>query len=324
MVRSFPDIEQAADRGAGPGPAIEAGAHETVVGLTRALVFAADAHANQRRKGAAQEPYINHLIEVLDLVARATGGADPDLLAAALLHDVVEDTPVTAEELASAFGARVARIVTENSDDMALPKDERRRQRIAAMPNKSPEARIVKIADVISNLRAIVTSPPAGWGSDRRLGYLEGCRQLIGAGRGANPAIEAIFDKTAAEAERAIREDAAFEIDGREVAARHLEDAIGQPVHLVYLPNTSGREIADADVDRLCETIARSFPSATVQHADAIFDGRRRPILLARIRTDSTDAVVALAQRLCLVFDQRFVGLEVGGRYIRIYADDTG
>ena len=294
----------------------------TVLGLTRALVYAAEAHANQRRKGAAQEPYINHLIEVLDLVARATGGADEELLTAALLHDVVEDTPVTAEELAAAFGERVARIVTENSDDMTLPKDERRRQRIAAMPHKSVEARIVKTADVISNLRAIAASPPAGWAMDRRLGYLEGCRQLIDAGRGANAVVEGLFDETAADAERTIRADAA--VDGAEALARHLDSVIGQAVHLVYLPNTKGRAITDADVDRLCETISRNFPSATVQYADAIFDGSRRPILLARIRTDSTDAVVALAQRLCLVFDQRFVGIEVGGRYIRVYADDTG
>jgi hypothetical protein len=57
--------------------------------------------------------------------------------------------------------------------------------------------------------------------------------------------------------------------------------------------------------------------------ADAIYDGRRRPILLARIRTDSSDAVVELAQRLCLAFNQRFVGVEVSGHYIRVYADDT-
>lgn len=294
-----------------------------VLGLTRALVYAAEAHANQRRKGAAQEPYINHLIEVLDLVARATGGEDTDLLTAALLHDVVEDTPVSADELAAAFGERVARIVVENSDDMTLPKDERRRQRIAAMAHKSPEARIVKTADVISNLRAIAVSPPAGWAMDRRLGYLEGCRQLIAAGRGANAVIERLFDETAAEAERAIRADSGLEVEGTEVIARHLDSVIGQAVHLVYVPNTAKRVITDADMDLLCDTISRSFPSATVQHADSIFDGSRRQILLARIRSDSTDAVVALAQRLCIVFDQRFVGIEVSGRYIRVYADDT-
>lgn len=106
--------------------------------------------------------------------------------------------------------------------------------------------------------------------------------------------------------------------------ARHLDSVIGQAVHLIYVPNTEERDITDADMELLCQTISRSFPSATVQHADSIFDGRRRQILLARIRSDSTDAVVALAQRLCIVFKQRFVGIEVGGRYIRVYADDTG
>ncbi len=298
--------------------------NESVTQLTRALVFAAEAHANQRRKGAAQEPYMNHLVEVLDLVASATEGDDTELLIAALLHDVVEDTPVSREQLAETFGERVASIVTENSDDMSLPKDERRRQRIAAMAKKSADARIVKMADVISNLRAMAISPPAGWGADRKLGYLDGCRKLIDAGRGANADLEALFDQTAADAERSIREDAAFAIDGRAVAAHQLENEIGQAVHLVYLPNTSCLPLDDTIVEKLCTIIARTFPSATVQHADSIYEGQRRPILLARIRTDSTEAVVELAQRLCIAFDQRFVGVEVGGRYIRIYADDTG
>jgi len=292
--------------------------------ITRALVFAAEAHANQRRKGAAQEPYINHLIEVMDLVARGTGGGDPELLIAALLHDVVEDTHVTEAELAAAFSARVARVVTENSDDMSLPKEERKRQRIAGMPKKTPEARIVKTADVISNVRAIVTSPPAGWSAEHKLSYIEGCRQLIAAGQGANAWLERCFEETAGDAERAIRDGTAFEIDGQAAAAHSLQNAIGQPVHLIYMANTSCRALMDADIDRFCELISRTFPSATVQQADAIYEGRRRPVLLGRIRTDSTEAVVQLAQRLCLSFDQRFVGIEVGGRYIRIYADDTG
>lgn len=294
-----------------------------VTELTRALAFAAEAHANQRRKGAAQEPYVNHLIEVLDLVARATEGADPELLVAAVLHDVVEDTPLSQAEVAAAFGERVASIVAENSDDMSLPKDERRRHRIAAMARKSQAARVVKMADVISNLRAIVVSPPAGWGADRKLGYLEGCRQLVDAGRGANGALEALFDQTAGDVEHAIRDQAAFEVEGHAVAVRHLENAVGQQVHLIYLPNTGCRALTDKDVDAFCLTLARTFPSATVQQADAIYEGRRRPILLARIRTDSTDAIVATAQRLCIEFDQRFIGVEVDGRYVRIYADDT-
>jgi hypothetical protein len=291
--------------------------------LTKALLFAAEAHRNQRRKGAAQEPYINHLIEVLHLVAQTTDGTDMDTLLAALLHDVVEDTSTSYEDVAANFGERVAKIVRENSDDMSLPKDERRRLRIAAMPLKSRQARLLKIADVISNLRAIAVSPPAGWSADRKLGYLEACRQLVDAARGTDAAIERIFDQTAADVERTVREEMPFAIDGREVAARHLENAIGQAVHLIYLPNTENRPLGESEIDCLCELIGRSFPAGTVQRAEAVFEGKRRSILMARIRTDSTDAVVELAQRLCISFHQQFVGIEVEGRYIRIYSDDT-
>ena len=148
--------------------------------LTKALAFAAEAHRNHRRKGASQETYINHLIEVVDLVASVEGG-DMDVLIAALLHDVLEDTRTGYDELAAAFGERVARNVQENSDDMTLPKPERRRVRLAGISKKSREARLVKFADIISNLRAIAVSPPAGWSNDRRLGYLDSCRNLVDA-----------------------------------------------------------------------------------------------------------------------------------------------
>ena len=291
--------------------------------LAKALLFAAEAHRNHRRKGAAQEPYINHLIEVLDLVAQTTSGEDLDTLIAALLHDVVEDTPTTYEDVGKRFGERVAEIVRENSDDMSVPKPERRRARIAAITRKSREARIVKIADVISNLRAIAVSPPAGWSAERKLGYLQGCLQLVDAARGTEASIERIFDNTAADVERAIRDDAPFHVDGSEVAARQLDSQIGQPVHLVYLLNTEDRALKAADVDHLCELVGQRFPAATVQPAEAIYERGRRSILMARIRTDSTEAVVDLAQHLCVEFQQRFVGIEVNGRYIRIYSDDT-
>ncbi|MCV6595652.1 MAG: HD domain-containing protein [Mangrovicoccus sp.] len=297
---------------------------QNITELTRALAYAARAHANQRRKGAAQEPYINHLIEVMDLVAGATGGEDTELLIAALMHDVIEDTAITAEELTDAFGPRVTRIVQANSDDMTLPKAERKRQRIANMAHKAADARIVKIADVISNVRAVVISGPAGWTAEWKLNYLKGCRDLVDAGRGANATLEAIFDATANEAERAILEEDDMAIEGRREAVRHLDNAIGQSVFRVYLANTTKRDLTRADLEQLAKVSAERFPSCTIEQADAIFDGELRPILTARIRTDNQDAVVAYAQALCLVFDQDFVGIEVGGRYIRVYADDTG
>src|SRR5262249_1665644 len=125
-------------------------------------------------------------------------------------------------------------------------------------------------------------------------GYLEGCRKVMGGGGGTDAAIERTFDQTAADVERTIRDEAPFSIDGREVAARHLENAIGQAVHLIYLPNTENCTLGEMEVDRLCEMIGRSFPSATVQSAEAVYEGKRRSILMAPIPTDSTDGVVDL------------------------------
>jgi hypothetical protein len=289
--------------------------------LTRALAFAAEAHRNHRRKGASQEPYINHLIEVLDLVASVEDD-DIDVLVAALLHDVLEDTQTAYDELVAVFGERVAQIVHENSDDMTLPKPDRGRARLAAMRKKSREARLVKFADIISNLRATAVSPPAGWSNDRRLGYLNSCRNLADAGRGSNAEIERIFDDTARAVEQTIRAEDLGHSDSAS-ARRELEAAIGQSVHLVYVPNTRFRPLGDGDIDLLCRTIARTFPSATVQMAEDVYESRRRSILIVRIRTDSSDAVVDLAQRLCITFDEPFVGIEIDGRYIRIYGDDT-
>lgn len=296
---------------------------QDILMLSRALSFAAAAHRNQRRKGAAQEPYINHLIEVMDLVARATGGSDAELMVAALLHDTIEDAGISEADLEGEFGSRVARIVAENTDDMSLSKPERKARRVAAMPHKPADTRMVKTADVISNLRSMVVSAPAGWDIERKLGYLAGCRQLIDAGRGASESLETLFDETAAEAEGAIRNDAPMNVEGRKEALRHLEVEIGQHVHLVYLPNTGLRWLTGADIQKLAQEAAIFFPSAAIHEAHATFDGKLRKILLARIRTDDGDAVVAFAQRLCRAFEQDFVGVEVGGRYIRVYSDDT-
>jgi HD domain-containing protein len=248
---------------------------------------------------------------------------DIDVLIAAVLHDVLEDTKIGYNELVATFGERVARIVHENSDHMTLPKTERRRARLAGISKKSRQVRLVKFADFISNLRAIAISPPAGWSNDRRLGYVNACRNLVDAGRGSNAEIERIFDDTAREVEQAIRTEGLSDIDGSASARRELEAAIGQSVYLMYVPNTRCRALGEDDIDLFCHTIGRMFPSATVQTGEGIYESRRRSMLIGRIRTDSSDAVVDLAQRLCIAFDEPFVGIEVDGRYIRIYGDDT-
>ena len=134
-----------------------------------AALFAAKKHAGQRRKGQAAEPYIDHLIEVAQLVSMAIPEPDTNLVIAALLHDTIEDTRVTATELIERFGQDVADLVVELTDDKSLPKAERRRLQIEHAPKMSAWAQTIKLAAKISNLRSILISPPARWVLERYL-----------------------------------------------------------------------------------------------------------------------------------------------------------
>lgn len=148
---------------------------DTIQVVLKAAQFAAVRHAGQKRKGTAAEPYINHLIEVAELVSNAIIEPDTNLVAAALLHDTIEDPKTTEEELAQAFGSDVAVLVVEVTDDKSLPDVVRKRLHA---PTLSVRAQFIKIADKISNLRAILYSPPANWDWRRRREYLIGARRL--------------------------------------------------------------------------------------------------------------------------------------------------
>jgi (p)ppGpp synthase/HD superfamily hydrolase len=169
----------------------------SILTLAEAYQFAADKHVGQRRKGEAEEPYVNHLTEVADLVARATGGADVELVIAAVLHDTVEDTETTFEEIAARFGPRVADLVAEVTDDKTLPKSERKRLQIDHAAHASPGAKVIKLADKTSNLRAMAFSPPKGWPAARRAEYLDWSRKVVAGCRGANAWLEGQFDAAA-------------------------------------------------------------------------------------------------------------------------------
>ncbi|MFP3942438.1 MAG: HD domain-containing protein [Alphaproteobacteria bacterium] len=149
----------------------------SVLLITGALDFAARHHIDQRRKGARGEPYINHLAEVAHLVAVATQGRDPELVAAALLHDSVEDTHATLEEIEREFGPEIAGLVDLVTDDKSLPKEERKRLQVESAPRKPERARMLKLADKISNLRALHSSPPHDWPKERQRAYVDwACR----------------------------------------------------------------------------------------------------------------------------------------------------
>jgi len=177
---------------------------QPTVTLMRALDFAARRHAGQRRKGASDTPYINHLAEVANLLAEATGGADTNLVAAGLLHDAVEDTDVTKEEIAQAFGDDVAALVAAVSDDKSLPKAERKRLQIETAAGKSDRAKMLKIADKTSNLGGIANDPPHDWPAERKREYIEWAKSVVDRCRGASPDLEARFDDAYATSVRSL------------------------------------------------------------------------------------------------------------------------
>ena len=165
-----------------------------VVKLSQAADYAARQHSAQRRKGDAAEPYVNHVIEVAAMLAEATEGADAVLVMGGLLHDTLEDTDATYEDLVERFGPEVATLVQEVTDDKSLPKDVRKRRQIEETPHKSRRAKLLKIADKTSNLRGLAHSPPAGWTQERLRDYVVWAGQVVQSCRGLSAKLEARFD----------------------------------------------------------------------------------------------------------------------------------
>jgi guanosine-3',5'-bis(diphosphate) 3'-pyrophosphohydrolase len=162
--------------------------------LLKALAFAAHKHRDQRRKDPDASPYINHPIALADVLVNEGGVTDVEVLCAALLHDTVEDTATTPEELAGAFGERVARIVAEVTDDQTLPKAERKRLQVEHAGELSHEAKLVKLADKICNLRDVAERAPPSWDLARRREYFDWAKRVVDGLRGAHPQLEAAFD----------------------------------------------------------------------------------------------------------------------------------
>jgi GTP diphosphokinase / guanosine-3',5'-bis(diphosphate) 3'-diphosphatase len=145
----------------------------------RALAFASRRHSQQRRKDADASPYINHPIALVSILAIEAGINDQDTLCAALLHDTIEDTDTSVEELVEAFGASVASVVQEVTDDKRLPKAERKLRQVEHAAHLSPKARAVKLADKIANLRDVADSPPVKWSLSRRQEYFDWAKQVV-------------------------------------------------------------------------------------------------------------------------------------------------
>ncbi|CAB0020679.1 unnamed protein product [Nesidiocoris tenuis] len=163
--------------------------------IVRCANFCAVKHQNQRRLNKDQTPYINHPIGVACILTEEGGINNPDVIMAALLHDTVEDTDTTFDEIESNFGPKIRSIVEEVTDDKALPKMERKFLQIENAPKSSYEAKLVKLADKLYNLRDLQKETPSGWTVDRVKEYFLWSAQVVNGLRGTNKAIEDKLDE---------------------------------------------------------------------------------------------------------------------------------
>ncbi len=167
---------------------------DDLVLITKAVDFAADKHRGQSRKDAVNTPYINHPISLARLLTNDGGITDTNVIVAALLHDTVEDTDATVEDIGDLFGKEIKNIVMEVTDDKSLPSTERKRLQIEHASKISHEAKLVKLADKICNLQDIITSPPVNWSLERKREYFDWAKEVIDQLRGTNDKLEIIFD----------------------------------------------------------------------------------------------------------------------------------
>lgn len=163
--------------------------------MLRAAAFAARKHSEQRRKDASASPYINHPIALAKILAEEGGVTDPRVIAAALLHDTIEDTQTSLRELSGEFGDTVAGIVAEVSDTKWLGVATRKKLQVTKTPRASKGAKLVKLADKIANVRDMLARPPAGWSIERRREYFDWAKTVVDQLRGTNAKLERRFDQ---------------------------------------------------------------------------------------------------------------------------------
>lgn len=166
-----------------------------LVRLFEALNFSAQKHRNQHRKGMEASPYINHPIGVAHVLVKDGVVEDETTLIAALLHDTIEDTDATEEEVEEKFGKEIAELVMEVTDDKRLEKQKRKDLQVKHAPLLSRRAKMIKIADKVCNIRDILERPPRDWSLERKQEYLDWSRRVVDGCRGCNEKLERRFDE---------------------------------------------------------------------------------------------------------------------------------
>ncbi|HEX8289994.1 MAG TPA: HD domain-containing protein [Pyrinomonadaceae bacterium] len=173
--------------------------------ILHAASFAAKKHTGQTRKGDDAQPYINHPLEVANILANIGKVEDTEILTAAILHDTIEDTKTPAKDLTDLFGETVCGYVLEVTDDKSLAKEVRKQLQIEHAPHLSNGAKLIKLGDKISNITDVMNNPPAGWSKERRLEYVNWGRNVVAGLRGVNENLERHFDELTEKAEAQIK-----------------------------------------------------------------------------------------------------------------------
>ena len=171
-----------------------------------ALAYAAQGHVSQRRKGCDDIPYINHPIKVVELLQKVGDETNIDLFSAALLHDILEDTSATEQEMRDKFGDSITNIVVEVTDDMSLSYDDRKKAQIRKAPHLTPDAKKIKIADKISNINDMLTLP-INWSNHRKRQYVEWSIKVVAGCRNINPLLDKAFDEVCGKAEKILLDE---------------------------------------------------------------------------------------------------------------------
>lgn len=161
--------------------------------LVRAAYFAGEKHRMQRRGDAEKTPYINHPLELAAILTEEAGVTDPDVLCGALLHDTIEDTETTPEELTQYFGDKIAALVVEVTNDMSLSSSDRRVYESNAIPGLSHGAKLIKLADKLANIRDVSTMPPMGWTREKKSDYFDFALSIAEKAQDASPQLFSIF-----------------------------------------------------------------------------------------------------------------------------------
>lgn len=177
---------------------------ESTGSLLKALRFSSEKHSDQRRKDARSSPYINHPIQVVEILWMIGDVRDVTLLVASILHDTIEDTDTQPEEIKAEFGEDVLALVLEVTDDKSLPKLKRKQLQVEHAPHKTRNAKLLKLADKISNVQDIITSPPKDWSLERKQEYLLWTEQVVAGLRGVNEKLEMHYDDLLANGKRSL------------------------------------------------------------------------------------------------------------------------